>query len=478
MRLLSGLFRKSSGDEKAPEVPLEQALAMHSDAGESAGIHEAVLKQGVETWNKWREKNPEVKPDLRRAALVHAKLAGANLQGADLRGAQMRGADLQEADLEGADLRKANLARARLMKAYLEQAQLGEADLSEADFSSARLSIADLTYAKLRRARLKAAVLVGATLRNAKLNEAELDGCKLRGSDLRGAAFNGAKLENAQLQQSDLSGVSFAAADLRQADLSGCIVCSADLSKSDLREAKLRWCNFDRAKLVEADLRGADCREANFLKSELRKADLRGADLSACYLIGAELSGARLESSRISRIVARDLVGNPDHAEMLISSAADADVLVDSLEAAQFVQLMAAGQDLRSLIISARTRLATALGDFSGQRESLRAPLRQALRDRGLAPVLFSWRQGEPLPPTLAALAGMSSCLLIESDCEGGLDDGLRLLMEGLQGVPVQLLVESSVDRASTRNPDDPPRIEFQSGDDLAESLRSLTLHA
>jgi hypothetical protein len=26
--------------------------------------HLAILKQGVEVWNKWREKNPEIKPDL------------------------------------------------------------------------------------------------------------------------------------------------------------------------------------------------------------------------------------------------------------------------------------------------------------------------------------------------------------------------------------------------------------------------------
>jgi hypothetical protein len=34
----------------------------------------AILKQGVEVWNKWREENPEVKIDLR----------GVNLSGADL----------------------------------------------------------------------------------------------------------------------------------------------------------------------------------------------------------------------------------------------------------------------------------------------------------------------------------------------------------------------------------------------------------
>ena len=26
--------------------------------------HLAILKQGVEVWNKWRKENPEIKPDL------------------------------------------------------------------------------------------------------------------------------------------------------------------------------------------------------------------------------------------------------------------------------------------------------------------------------------------------------------------------------------------------------------------------------
>jgi hypothetical protein len=38
--------------------------------------HVALLKQGVDAWNKWRDENPDAYPDLR----------GANLSGAQLRG--------------------------------------------------------------------------------------------------------------------------------------------------------------------------------------------------------------------------------------------------------------------------------------------------------------------------------------------------------------------------------------------------------
>ena len=40
--------------------------------------HLEILKQGVEVWNRWRDENDKIKPDLREAYLH-----GANLSGAD-----------------------------------------------------------------------------------------------------------------------------------------------------------------------------------------------------------------------------------------------------------------------------------------------------------------------------------------------------------------------------------------------------------
>ena len=38
--------------------------------------HLAILKQGVEVWNKWRQEHPEVKPDLSDADLSNIALTG------------------------------------------------------------------------------------------------------------------------------------------------------------------------------------------------------------------------------------------------------------------------------------------------------------------------------------------------------------------------------------------------------------------
>jgi hypothetical protein len=66
--------------------------------------HLKILRQGVETWNAWREDNQVVHPDLRGANLFGADLSKANFTGADLRGANLQGAHLIDTRLANANL--------------------------------------------------------------------------------------------------------------------------------------------------------------------------------------------------------------------------------------------------------------------------------------------------------------------------------------------------------------------------------------
>src|SRR5262245_5673143 len=104
-----------------------QALHRHQDAPMANDEHVAILKKGVATWNKWRNQNPDIRPDLAAASLSEANLSGVDSTKHDLRGAV--GANLSDAILSGADLTKADLRGADLTKA----------DLRGADLSGARL---------------------------------------------------------------------------------------------------------------------------------------------------------------------------------------------------------------------------------------------------------------------------------------------------------------------------------------------------
>jgi hypothetical protein len=144
--------------------------------------HLRILKKGVEVFNKWREENPFIEPNL----------CGANLSEANLHRADLSEANLREADLSGADLRGVNFRGANFSEAILVMANLGFANLSGVDLRLADLSGADLRLADLEGANLRGAYLIGADLSDAYLRLADLRGTDLRGTDLMGADLWGA----------------------------------------------------------------------------------------------------------------------------------------------------------------------------------------------------------------------------------------------------------------------------------------------
>ena len=109
--------------------------------------HLKVLNKGSKAWNRWRNKNDRILPQLERAEpkedyfdeidLDSAYLRKSNFKGKSLKRAVLRGADLSEAnfsnaDLSGADLRFVNLTKSNLKKTNLSNANLSGAKLNEA----------------------------------------------------------------------------------------------------------------------------------------------------------------------------------------------------------------------------------------------------------------------------------------------------------------------------------------------------------
>jgi uncharacterized protein YjbI with pentapeptide repeats len=143
-----------------------------------------LLLRSVEEWNKAREANPDLKPDLRGADLREADLRGADLDEADLREADLceadcRDSDFCEADLSGAQLIMANLRSVNFLSANLSEANLTGAELTGAHLGKANLSRSDLSYTlmsgtMLSDANLTGAALFGAIFRMAFLNKANL----------------------------------------------------------------------------------------------------------------------------------------------------------------------------------------------------------------------------------------------------------------------------------------------------------------
>lgn len=96
-----------------------------------------ILKQGVETWNAWREAHRGKPIDLRDANLSFANLSIANLSFANLSFANLSNTDLSNTNLSRADLSFANLTSANLKDTIFEQATVRYTTFANVDLSVA-----------------------------------------------------------------------------------------------------------------------------------------------------------------------------------------------------------------------------------------------------------------------------------------------------------------------------------------------------
>lgn len=193
----------------------------------------AILKQGVEVWNKWRkEKNPDYRIRLEFADIVGVDLRRIDFHGVDLSGVHLGRADFREADLSGADLRGAYLSEAHLDKARLDEAHLGGANLNGAYLVGAFLDSANLHAAHLIKADLHGAHLWNAKLSAAHLTRACLDGAYLDSTYLFEAGLSEASLSGAYLVGANFTGAYFKEANFSGAQFGQTLLAHTNLSQT------------------------------------------------------------------------------------------------------------------------------------------------------------------------------------------------------------------------------------------------------
>ena len=159
----------------------------------------AILQQGVEIWNAWKDEHNDTEIDLRGAHLEKAELKNINLSRARLEGANLSFVQLENADLTHANLKNANLSHAQLKKAHLAFAHLERAVLLFADMRGADLRGANLRHASLEDAHLQNANLSDTHFENAILAYANLKKVNLINANLEGANLKAVNLEGANV---------------------------------------------------------------------------------------------------------------------------------------------------------------------------------------------------------------------------------------------------------------------------------------
>jgi uncharacterized protein YjbI with pentapeptide repeats len=159
-----------------------------------------LLRQGVDGWNRWRQDNMQIEPDLSHASLYGLNLTKANLDGANLSRTDLRRAQLHRAKLKKADLSHAILSRASFRYADLNSANLVWSSSIDVDFLAADLEGADLTSADLTSTNFRGAHLRGAHLNGANLTAASFIGSDLESSDLTASRVYGTSVWDTSLE--------------------------------------------------------------------------------------------------------------------------------------------------------------------------------------------------------------------------------------------------------------------------------------
>lgn len=260
--------------------------------------HLEILKQGVEAWNQWIAKNPEIGIDLRGA-----KLKGLNLSGINLSGALLSQADLRDVEFIGANLSAAELSGANLSRANLQQADLKDTDFNGGVLGSAYVVDAKMFAAVLYRTRLDNANLCQANLAYADLREASLRTATMRHADLRYT-----DLTNAELRSADLTNTKLTSANLTKANLSNVILSGANLEFVNLTGARISSADFTSASMGGAVLATNDFCNARGLNTVFHKSpSALGTDtialskgrLPQIFLRGCGLSDWEIEAAKL-----------------------------------------------------------------------------------------------------------------------------------------------------------------------------------
>jgi uncharacterized protein YjbI with pentapeptide repeats len=295
------------------------------------------------------------------------------------------------------DLSEANLSEANLSEANLREADLFQADLSKANLSIANLSKANLTESNLSMADLSGAKLIGALLHGTNLRGANLCVADLVGASLVGANLVGAWLVDANLMNASLFAANLAGALLMKADLVGTVFVGVDI---------------------------------------------RHAHLTGCSVYGISAWDVILDDETKQE----DLIITP-HGEPIIT--------VDNIKVAQFIYLLLNNKEIRDVIDTITSKAVLILGRFSPERKMILDRLREGLRTRHYAPIMFDFEKPKSrnTVETIRTLAGMSKFIIADLTDAKYVVQELQAIVPDFPSVPVRFINEKIPKRARNVRP-------------------------
>jgi uncharacterized protein YjbI with pentapeptide repeats len=150
--------------------------------------HVAKLKEGVKTWNQWRQDNEDIAPDLRGAELDGLDLCDVNFADVDCCKAEFRNCSFAYAIFFGADLSDARIVECVFANADLRMCTWRGAQIYDSEISSCLAGGSDFSRSSL----------VGVDLNDVYLEDVDLSESTLTACNMAGVLFRNSNLYRVQ----------------------------------------------------------------------------------------------------------------------------------------------------------------------------------------------------------------------------------------------------------------------------------------
>ena len=149
--------------------------------------HLAILKQGIDNWNKWRREQGEVQVDLSGTDLSDLDLSLGNFSPAEVPQSSVNGIPVvsfiglhlaqincYSANLQSADFNHANLAGASFRGAHLAGTNFAHADLFNVDLSFANIHYTNFSWTNMAGANFTGAEILWASFAHTHFSQSDM----------------------------------------------------------------------------------------------------------------------------------------------------------------------------------------------------------------------------------------------------------------------------------------------------------------
>ncbi len=243
--------------------------------------HIKILMSGVKSWNKWREDNPEIRPELYMTK-IKGTFCGANLKSVNFEGAIFDHCILAQSKMKGA-----NLAKSFFDECNIQQGNLSEAILSSSHFQNCNLAWCDFTKSKLDRSKFVNCYAIRSKFDYASANNAELIGINLSSATAKNFVLAKARIEDVVIYRVSSNGIDLSSSTITTTDFNICSMDGANFSNAILKSVSLHESNLTNANLV-------DCKGIIFSSNIIRNAILTPHSSDPWSVLRYTYTGPRL----------------------------------------------------------------------------------------------------------------------------------------------------------------------------------------